>query len=82
MISVTDVVIDSLYEELIQAALKPLGGRLVMDPEEPEEPFLTPDGYLVVRIKNQDPVQFSRELERRVSNMRLVGTYDRTPREE
>lgn len=73
-----DIVIDTLYEENVVQVLEKIGdGRLIMDGEEP---YLTPDdGYLIVRIKDRDPVQFSRELERRVPFMRVVTVVDRTP---
>ena len=79
---VYDIVIDSLYEEHIQNALKMLGaGRLIMDKEDPEIPFLTTeDGFLVVRLRDREPFAFARELERRTPQMRIVTVVDRTPK--
>jgi hypothetical protein len=79
-----DVVIDTFLEENVKNALAVLGtGRLLLDKDDPEEPFLLGDeAYLVVRIKDQDPVAFARELERRVSFMRIVKVVDRTPTKE
>ena len=79
-----DVVVDTLYEENLVGALKTLGiGRLIMDKDDPESPYLTSeDGYLIVRIKDRDPIVFARELERRVSQMRIVTVVDRTPKQE
>jgi hypothetical protein len=79
---VHDIVIDTLFEEDLARGLEVLhAGRLVMDKDDPEEPFLTPEeGYLIVRIKDQDPVAFSRELEKRVSQMRIVTVVDRPVR--
>lgn len=81
--SITDIIIDSLFEEDLQGALKTLGaGRLVPDSKDPDQPFLTEDdGYLVVRVRDRDPHVFARELERRVSWMRIVTVVDRTPKE-
>lgn len=79
-----DIVVDTLFEENLRGALETLkAGRLLMDPEDPEDPYLTPDeGYLVVRVRDRDPVTFARELERRVSWMRVVTVVDRTPKKE
>jgi hypothetical protein len=75
-----DVIVDTLYEENLQGALKVLGdGRLIMDKDDPEEPYLTSEGYLVVRVKDRDPQEYARELERRTSQMRIVKVVDRTP---
>lgn len=76
-----DVVIDTLFEENVEAALTIIGaGRLLADKENPEEPLLVGDeAYLVVRVKDRDPHLFARELERRVSQMRIVSVVDRTP---
>ena len=81
---ITDIVCDSLFEEDLQGALATLGaGRLVMDKEDREAPYLTPEeGYLVVRVKDRDPIAFARELERRVQQMRIVAVVDRTPKEK
>lgn len=77
-----DVIIDTLFEENVEGALKGLGsGRLIRDKEDPEEPFLLgEDCYLVVRVKDREPYAFARELERRVSQMRIVDVIDRTPK--
>lgn len=76
-----DVVVDTLFEENLAGALKTVGGgRLIMDREDPQEPFLTAEGYLIVRIRDRDPVTFSRELERRAFQMRIVTVVDRTPK--
>lgn len=77
-----DIVVDTLFEENIKGALQVLGaGRLLPDKEDPEEPFLLgDDAYLVVRVKDRDPYAFARELERRVSQMRVVSVVDRTPK--
>lgn len=79
-----DLIVDTLFEENLQGALQTLrAGRLVMDRDDPEEPYLTPEeGYLVVRIKDRDPYVFARELERRVSQMRIVTVVDRTPKDK
>lgn len=75
-----DVIIDTLFEENVIGALQTVGGRLIMDKDDPEEPFLLgEDAYLVVRIKDLDPIAYARELERRVSNMRIVKIVERTP---
>ena len=77
-----DVIVDTLFEENLQGALQTIGaGRLIPDKDDPEEPFLLgDDGYLVVRIKDRDPHAYARELERRVSQMRVVAVVDRTPK--
>lgn len=73
-----DVILDTLFEENLAGALKTLGtGRMLMDPKDPQEPLLSPEGYLAVRIKDVDPIVFSRELERRVSNMRIIKVVNR-----
>ena len=78
---INDLVVDTLYEEVLISVVSTLGGRVLMDKDDPEEPYLTPDdGYLIVRVKDKDPVVYSRELERRVSNMRVVTVVDRTPK--
>lgn len=75
---VHDVIVDTLYEESLEGALKTLGaGRILRDPEDPEEPRLTPQGYLAVRIKDRDPEAFARELERRVPQARIVAVVAR-----
>lgn len=76
-----DVIIDTLFEENVEGALKTLGaGRLLADKDHPEEPFLLgEDAYLVVRVKDREPYAFARELERRVSQMRIVAVVERTP---
>lgn len=75
-----DIVVDTLFEENLLGTIQTLGiGRLIMDPKDPEFPYLTPEeGYLIVRIKDQDPVAYSRELERRTSDMRIVKVVERT----
>ncbi len=77
---IADVIIDTLFEENVQGALQTLGtGRLIMDKEDPEQPYLHgEDGYLIVRFKGNDPVAFTRELERRVSHMRVVAVVERS----
>ncbi len=82
--SVWDVVIDCLFDENVEGALQTLGvGRLLKSQEDPNDPYLLgEDGYLVVRVKDRDPHQFARELERRVSQMRVVTVIDRTPSAE
>jgi hypothetical protein len=84
MAMIHDVVLDTLFEENLIATLENLGqGRLIMDRENPEEPFLTDEeGYLIVRLKNGDPIAFSRELERRTAGLRIVTVVDRTPETE
>ncbi len=76
-----DIVVDTLFEENLQGAIQTLGaGRLIPDKNDPDEPFLFgDDGYLVVRVKDRDPYTYARELERRVSQMRVVAVVDRTP---
>ena len=83
MAVVHDILVDTLFEENLQGALDTLKtGRLVMDRDDPELPYLTPEeGYLVVRLKDQDPIWFSRELEKRVAQMRVVKVVDRSPKE-
>lgn len=82
MAVIHDLVVDTLDEDVLESALVVLGGaRLIRDPEDPEEPFLTEDGYLVVRLRNQDPVAYAREVQRRVLGLRVVGVFDRTPKE-
>lgn len=77
-----DIIIDTLFEENVTGALSTIGaGRLIPSQEDPSEPYLLgEDGYLVVRVKDRDPHMFARELERRVSNMRIVSVVDRTPK--
>ena len=77
--TVYDIIVDTLYEENLQGTLQTLGaGRLVLDKDDPEEPFfLGEEGYLVVRIKDRDPYVFARELERRTSQMRIVDVRER-----
>lgn len=79
---ISDIIIDTLFEENVQGALQTIGtGRLVMDKDDPEEPFLLgEDCYLVVRVKDREPYAYARELERRVSQMRVVAVVDRTPK--
>ena len=79
-----DIVVDTLFEENVMGALQTLGaGRLLMDKDNPEEPYLAgEDGFLVVRVKDRDPYAFARELERRVSWMRVVTVVDRTPQKK
>ncbi len=81
---VWDVVCDTLFEEGLAATLAALGkGRLVMDKDDPEVPYLTPeDGYLIVRLRDGDPIAFARELERRTTALRIVTIVNRTPDEE
>lgn len=77
-----DIIVDTLFEEDLQRALTTLGaGRLIMDKDAPEEPYLAGDeAYLVVRVRDRDPYSYARELERRVSYMRVVTVVDRTPK--
>ena len=78
---ISDIIVDTLFEENVIGALQTLGaGRLVMDKENPEEAYLHgEEGFLVVRVKDRDPHVFARELERRVSNMRIVTVVVRKP---
>ncbi len=82
-VAVTDVVIDCLDEDVLQNVLQNLGGRIIMDKKNEGEPFLTADGYLVVRVRgDRDVTAYARELQRRVLGLRVVGTFDRTPKQE
>lgn len=74
-----DLVVDTLDEDVLEDALRVLGkGRLVRDKKEPDEPWLTEDGYVVVRLKDvEDPQLFAREIQRRVWGLRVVGLYER-----
>jgi hypothetical protein len=80
---ITDLVVDTLDEDVLESVLQALGqGELIRDSKDPEEPFLTKEGFLVVRLKNvPDVPAFAREVQRRVMNLRVVGSYDRTPKE-
>lgn len=82
--TIHDVVVDTLFEENVEATLKVLGaGRIVRDKDDPEEPFLLgEEGYLIVRVRDRDPHSFARELERRTDQMRIVEVIDRTPIKE
>ena len=81
MAVIYDLIVDTLFEDNLQGAIQTIGGgRLIMDKDDPEEPYLTPDeGFLVVRIKDRDPQLYARELERRTAQMRIVKVVDRTP---
>jgi hypothetical protein len=77
--AITDLVIDTLHEDSLESALTQLGnGRLMKDPDDPEEPLLTPDGYLIVRLKDMDGHAYARELHRRVRALTVIGVYKRT----
>jgi hypothetical protein len=77
-----DIIVDTLFEENLIGAIQTIGaGRLIMEKDDPELPYLTPEeGYLIVRIKDREPTLYARELERRASNMRVVKVVDRTPK--
>lgn len=79
-----DVIVDTLFEENLESALEVLGtGRLIKSKEDLEEPYLLGDeGYLVVRVRDREPYAFARELERRVSQMRIVSIVNRTPEQK
>ena len=73
-------------EDVLVSHIEQVGGDVIRDPKDPDELFYTePDeendfdlgGWAVVRVRNVDPEAYSRELERRVFGLRVVGSYER-----
>lgn len=76
---VLDFICDCWDDDLIQAALEEIGtGRLVMDREHPEDPWLDDDGYVTVRAKNVDAQAYARDLSRQIPSLSVVEAVDRT----
>ncbi len=75
-----DIIVDCLDEDLVVTYLEDLGrGRLVMDPEKPDEPFLDAEGFLTIRFRDVADIDaVAKELERRITGLQVIEVIDPT----